>query len=404
MVSATVRGARAVRSEDVRRGNLSTLLAHLHVHGATSRSALAGRFALNRSTIGDLTAALVAAGLVREESGTATSAGRPSNLVVPRTENIQVLAIDIGVTHLTVARVGLGGVVLGRRDLPRRKGRREVAAVLRSIGGLCRELVAELPPGAALVGAGAALPGMVRVPDGMVRQVPNLRWKDVPLGSELAGVLGLPVVVGNDADLGALAEHVRGVAVGCDDVVYIVGHSGIGAGVFTSGMPLVGAHGYAGEVGHLPVNPQGRGCLCGRRGCWETEAGEERLLALAGRKAGGGHDAVREVIAAAAAGEPEARQALAHVAHWLGIGAACVINVFNPELVVLGGALAEVFRADPDTVHAAVREASLAPHLETVRLVEPRFGDDSALIGAAELAFAPLLADPLHEMSRLRAS
>ncbi|HET7735161.1 MAG TPA: ROK family protein [Nocardioidaceae bacterium] len=406
-MSAAVRGARAVRSEDVRRGNLSTLLGHLHVHGATSRSALTQLLTVNRSTIGDLTADLAAAGLVREEVGprpARSAGGRPSFVVVPEAERVQVLAVDIGVTHLTVARVGLGGQVLARRDLPRRRGPRGVAPLVRSIGEVCHELVAELPEGVALVGAGAAVPGMVRVPDGMVRQVPNLRWKDVPLGRELARELALPVVVGNDADLGALAEHVRGVAVGCDDVVYIVGHSGIGAGVFTSGRPLVGAHGYAGEVGHLAVNPDGRDCLCGRRGCWETEAGEERLLALAGRKAGGGHDAVREVVAAAAAGEPAASAALEHVARWLGIGAACVINVFNPEIVVLGGALAEVFRASPDTVHAAVRESSLGPHLETVRLVEPQFGDDSALLGAAELAFAPLLADPLTEMSRLRAS
>lgn len=395
---------RGARTEDLRRANLGTVLGHVHVHGPTSRSALAGLLALNRSTIGALTGELAAAGLVEELAGTATSAGRPSHLVVPRTATVQVLAIDIGVTHLTVARVGLGGQVLARRDLPRRRGRGGVATLVHTIGELCRELVAELPAGATLVGAGAAVPGMVRVPDGMVRQVPNLRWKDVPLGDELAEELGLPVVVGNDADLGALAEHVRGVAVGCDDVVYIVGHSGIGAGIFTSGRPLVGAHGYAGEVGHLSVNPEGLACLCGRRGCWETEAGEERLLALAGRKVRGGHAAVREVVAAAAAGEPAARGALEHVARWLGIGTACVINVFNPDVVVLGGALAEVFRADPDTVRAAVRESSLGPHLETVRLVEPLFGDDSALLGAAELAFAPLLADPLQEMSRLRAS
>ena len=152
-----------------------------------------------------------------------------------------------------------------------------------------------------VVGVGVAVPGMVRQPDGQVRFAPNLGWEDVPLGAELADALGLPVAVGNDADLGILAEHVRGAAAGVDDVVYLSGHAGIGAGVFTAGRPLVGHGGYAGEVGHIVVNPGGRTCRCGSRGCWETESGEERLFELAGRPAGGGIEGVREIVAAAAA-------------------------------------------------------------------------------------------------------
>lgn len=406
-------GPRGARTADVRRGNLGALLRYVHVHGATSRSTLTSLLSLNRSTIGDLTGELGEAGLVREEPGArrATSAvagrgagGRPSFLVVPETERVQALAVDIGVTHLTVARVGLGGHVLSRRDIPHRRGPRRMKTVVRSIGTVSRELLAEMGPGSRCTGAGAAVPGMVRVPDGLVRQVPNLGWTDVPLGEELAGELDMPVAVGNDADLGALAEHVRGVAVGCDDVVYLAGHSGIGAGIFTSGRPLVGRRGYAGEVGHVVVNPDGLECLCGSRGCWETEAGEERLFQLAGRPAGGGLTGVREVVAAACAGDRAAADAVQHVATWLGRGTANVVNAFNPEMVVLGGALAEIHEAAGQAVETAVRRYSLAPPFEGVRLVRPAFGLDSSLLGAAELAFAPLLADPLLEMSRLTAS
>ncbi len=412
-MTVVTRGPRGARSEDVRRGNLGTLLRHLHVHGATSRSTLTSLLSLNRSTIGDLTGELVGAGLVREEAGgrgrtLATggtgSGGRPSFVVVPETERVQAIAVDIGVTHLTVARVGLGGHVLSRRDIPHRRGPRRMSTVVRSIGSVARELLAEMDASAWCTGAGAAVPGMVRVPDGLVRQVPNLGWRDVPLGEELARELEMPVAVGNDADLGALAEHVRGVAVGCDDVVYLAGHSGIGAGIFTSGRPLVGRRGYAGEVGHMIVNPAGLQCLCGSRGCWETEAGEERLFELAGRPAGGGLRGVRDVVAAAADGDEKASAALEHVAEWLGRGTANVVNAFNPEVVVFGGALAEIHDAAPGTVDDAVRTYSLGPPLEGVRLVLPAFGLDSSLLGAAELAFAPLLSDPLLEMSRLTAS
>jgi predicted NBD/HSP70 family sugar kinase len=405
--------ARGARSEDVRRGNLGALLRHVHVHGPTSRSRLTSELALNRSTIGDLTGELVGAGLVREEpggpsnrlaaGGTGTG-GRPSYVVPPETERVQALAIDIGVTHLSVARVGLGGQVLSRRDLPHRSTTRRMRDEVRTIGKVARELLGETASRAFYAGAGAAVPGMVRARDGMVRQVPNLGWTDVPLGAVLAEELGMPVAVGNDADLGVLAEHVRGAAVGCDDVVYLAGHSGIGAGVFTSGRPLVGHDGYAGEVGHIVVNPDGIECHCGSRGCWETEAGEERLFELAGRPAGGGLAAVREVVAAAGDGDSAAAAAVEHVATWLGRGTAGVVNVFNPEVVILGGALAEVYAAAEPTVRAAVQEAALVPPSEHVRLVPPAFGLDSSLVGAAELAFAPLLADPLLEMSRLTAS
>jgi predicted NBD/HSP70 family sugar kinase len=407
------RGARSARSEDVRRANLGALLQYVHVHGPTSRSRLTTALELNRSTIGDLTGELVSAGLVREEPGGRTNrladggtgtGGRPSYVVVPETDRVQALAVDIGVTHLTVATVGLGGSVLSRRDIAHRRTPRRMRDEVRTIGKVARELLGEMGPNAFCAGAGAAVPGMVRARDGMVRQVPNLGWTDVPLGAVLAEELGMPVAVGNDADLGVLAEHVRGAAVGCDDVVYLAGHSGIGAGVFTSGRPLVGHDGYAGEVGHVVVNPGGIECHCGSRGCWETEAGEERLFELAGRAAGGGLAAVREVVAAAGEGDAAAAAAVEHVATWLGRGTASVVNIFNPEVVILGGALAEVYAAAEPSVRMAVEEVALRPPHEHLRLVPPAFGLDSSLAGAAELAFGPLLSDPLLEMARLTAS
>jgi predicted NBD/HSP70 family sugar kinase len=412
-MTVLVRGPHGARSEDVRRGNLGSLLRHVHVHGPTSRSRLTSLLALNRSTIGDLTSELVNAGLVREEPGGRTNrltaggtgtGGRPSYVVVPETQRIQSLAIDIGVTHLTLARVGLGGHVLSRRDIPHSRGPRRPHDVIRTIGLVAAELLTEMGPGVACTGAGAAVPGMVRVPDGLVRQAPNLGWVDVPLGDELSRELGMPVAVGNDADLGGLAEHVRGAAVGVDDVVYLAGHSGNGAGVFTAGRQLVGRAGYAGEVGHVIVNPGGRKCHCGSRGCWETECGQERLFELAGRPPGGGLAGVREVVAAAASGDDVATAAVEHVARWLGAGVAGVANAFNPEAIIMGGALAEVFAVAGTTVRAAVDAATLSPPLEQLRLLLPAFGVDSSLIGAAELAFTPLLTDPLVEMSRLTAS
>jgi predicted NBD/HSP70 family sugar kinase len=411
-MAAVARGSRAARSQDVRRLNLSTLLTYVHVHGPTARSRLTAALGLNRSTIGGLTAELVAAGLLCEEpgrsdrvpAGASSTGGRPSHIVMPESERVQVLAVDVGVNHLTVARIGLGGVVLSRREKAYRRGARRPRDVAAAIARGCTMLRAEIARDAVLIGVGVAVPGMVRHRDGQVRQAPNLGWRDAPVGAVLADQLGLPVAVGNDADLGIRAEHMRGAAADVDDAVYLCGHSGIGAGIIAGGRPLGGRAGYAGEVGHAVINAGGLPCHCGSRGCWETECGEERLFALARRPEGGGLAGVREVISAAEAGDKRAGVALEHVATWLGRGTANVVNALNPEVVILGGALEEVFVAAGDTVRAEYEIASLAPLAEAVRIVTPHLGPDSTLIGAAELAFDSLLSDPLLELSRRTAS
>jgi predicted NBD/HSP70 family sugar kinase len=231
----------------------------------------------------------------------------------------------------------------------------------------------------------------------MVRIAPNLGWTDVPLGRvlpETAG-LGLPVSVGNEADLGVLAEHLRGAAVGVDDVIFVFGEVGLGGGVLAGGRPVAGHGGYAGEVGHLMVNPAGRRCRCGKVGCWETEAG---IDALVGAAAADRAHAVRELLAAARAGSEPAMATVGGFARWLAVGLGQLVTVFNPEMVILGGMLADVFDEVARDVHRELPAAALRPSAEQVRLVVPALGRDSALLGAAELAFAPLLADPLGVM------
>ena len=389
--------------EEVRRRNLGTLVRHVHVAGPTSRSRLTAAMGLNRSTIGAMVADLADAGLVREEAGLplpARVSGRPSHVVVPEADRVFVLAVDLGVRHLVVARVGLGGQVLGRRARSHERGSRRLATVARTVARLAEELLDEAPAPGTCLGVGAAVPGAVSRPDGRVRFAPNLGWVDAPLGDVLAERLDLPVRVGNDANLGVLAEHLRGAGVGSDHVVFLSGQVGLGGGIVAGGRPLEGFGGYAGELGHLVVNPAGASCRCGARGCWETEVGEDALLVLAGRAAGGGVAAVDEVVAAAEAGEERARQAVERVAEWVGAGLVSVVNLFNPEVVVLGGLLGRVHAAAEETVLRRLHGAAMRAPLEQVRLARPALGADAVLLGAAELAFEPLLRDPLDTLAR----
>jgi predicted NBD/HSP70 family sugar kinase len=380
--------------DELRRGNVSALLSRVHVNGPTSRAALTAELGLNRSTIGDITGQLESLGLVTEElPATPTGSGRPSHLVVPRPD-VTVLAVALDVDRIVIAQVGLGGVVLERCERAHRRGAHDLDTVVASVSTLCRTLLANTPQ-ARCLGIGVSVPGAVRDHDGLIRFAPNLGWVDQPFGALLSSELQLPVRTGNDANLGVLAEHLRGAAVGMDDCAYLSGSVGIGGGFLVGGVRLSGAGGYAGEIGHLVVDSNGAPCQCGAAGCWETRVGENHLLQSAGRRAGGGAAAVSEVLAAAAAGEPRARDALAEHARWTGAGLSAIATIFNPSMIVLGGVLAQVWDAGEEAITSVLQAGNLLARSESMSVVPAGLGADSSLIGAAEVAFAPLLADPL---------
>jgi predicted NBD/HSP70 family sugar kinase len=385
------------RSETVRRSNLSAIVRELHERGPLSRSELVARTGLTRSAIRGLIGELAVAGIVSEgQAARLGTPGRPSPVVRLNTRSAAVLAFDIGVDSLAAASVGLGGEVFEKIRAERRRGHSAVDDVVADLAGLAAEIRARRPADERLIGIGVAVAGIVRRTDGFVVMAPNLGWRDIPLRSRLARALAtsLPIAVANEADLGALAELRRGAAVGLSDILYVSGEVGVGGGLIVGGQPLTGVAGYGGEVGHMPVNPTGAACGCGSVGCWETEVGEEALLALAGRPAGGGSQAVEAVLREADAGSARARAALDHVGRWLGTGLAGLVNVFNPERVVLGGLFSRIHPHVVEALEAELGRRALAASRSLVAVVPGALAVDAALIGAAELALEPILADP----------
>ncbi|MFI9596027.1 ROK family protein [Nonomuraea sp. NPDC052265] len=404
-MTGSAAGART--QEQMRQRNLSEVLRRVHMDGAVSRAALSRRMGLNRSTIMDLTAELTAAGLVHEGIPTGRGrAGRPSIVVMPEQGTVYGLAFDVAVDRLLAARVGLGGRVLDRREAVRARAGVDLEDVVGVLAAFGRELVAESDPGALCVGVGASYCGLIRRADGTVRYGPHLGWVDQAFGAELAAGLGLglPVEVGNEAHLGAVAEHVRGAGRDVDNLIYLHGDVGVGGGIIVGGELLDGDSGYGCELGHMLVNPfDGRPCLCGSRGCLEAEVGEEALLDYAGRSGGLiGRDGIRAVVALAGTGDARARDALDRVGDWLGVGVVNLINLFNPALVVFGGMLRDVYPGAAPRVRARIDAHVLPVSRERVRLAVTALGGDTTLAGAAELAFAGLLDDPLTTLATLR--
>jgi predicted NBD/HSP70 family sugar kinase len=392
-------GAREVLDQGtIRRRNLSRMLRAIHTGGPLSRSELAARLCVNRSTVASLVSDLASRGLVRERRPAATtSPGRPSPVVEPRPDGPVVLAAEVATDSLGTAVIGVGGTIIGMTRVDRSRRFADAERTIAELAELARPLLASLAEDQHVVAVGISAPGVVRHEDGFVHVAPNIGWLDVPLARLAAGelALGVPVVVGNDADLAALAEHQRGSGVGTDDFICLWGEAGMGAGIVTGGRPLVGAAGYAGEVGHMAVNGDGLPCRCGSRGCWETEVGEDALLRHAGRGSGdGGRRDLADVFAAADKGSQPALAAIQAVGAWLGLGIAGLVDVFNPSRVALGGLYARLLPYTREVIEDQLDRRSMTAARALVEVVPVGLGADATILGAAELALAPLLDDP----------
>ena len=386
-----------LNSERIGRDNLATVLREVHLHGGVSRSELVERTGLYRQTIRSLVGQLEIRGLVTEVAAVSVGRpGRPSFVVQPRTDRIRVVAIDIEVDSIAVGLVGLGGIVVRSERMSRPRAATDPEQTVADVVVLAGQVL-DGEDRTVIRGLGVAVTGVVRRSDGVVRLAPNLGWTDVPLAAMLDAALGLgvPIAVGNEADLGGLAEHLRGAAAGAGDVLYVSGEVGIGGGVIVAGRPLVGHGGYAGEIGHVVVNPMGEPCGCGATGCWETEIGEVALL----RRAGAGDEPLRDravarILGAAADGDPLALDAVREVGRWTGIGIAGFVNIFNPAVVVLGGLHARLYPMIAGVIAAEIECRTIAALRADLVIRPARFGLDAPLIGAAELAFEPVLTDP----------
>lgn len=385
---------RGLALDSVRRENLATVLTLVHHGGAAglSRSALARITGLNRSTISDLVSELGGYALVATADPLErTGVGRPSP-IVRATDTAVAIAVNPEIDAVTVATVALGGRVLRRIRTPVVEGvtaRETVAIAARNISALTRALA----PAQRVAGIGVAVPGLVRTDDGMVRLAPHLRWTEEPFAAMLSAATGLRVGAENDATLGVRAETTFGAGRGVRDVIYLNGGpSGIGGGIISGGVLLNGAAGYAGELGHTLVRSDGKLCHCGATGCLETEVQRAPLLALAGLDDAQAAELERVL---AAAPPRRLRAEIDRQAGYLAVTLHNAINVLNPRLIILGGFLAALHRAAAERLETHLaQQASFTASRESVRIVRAQLGADILLVGAAELAFADILADP----------
>jgi glucokinase len=309
---------------------------------------------------------------------------------------VLTVGVDVGGTRVRAGAVDAEGAIL---DTARTSTPRSEEALEAAVAGVVAELAERYPVGA----VGLALAGFVTPDRRGVRFAPHLAWRDAPVADRIADRVGLPVVVEHDVNAAALAERRFGAAGGAATVVFVALGTGIGSALLLDGELYRGAFGVAPELGHIRVVPDGRPCPCGKNGCWERYCSGTGLATTAvellakdhlhspvlGRLAASdpGQVTGQRVAAAAREGDPVACAALADLARWLGEGLALVADVFDPELMVIGGGVSESapLFLDEAREHYAERLTGRGNRpLARVRVAQ--LGEAAAVVGAAELA------------------
>ncbi|MFW2512804.1 ROK family protein [Demequina sp. SO4-13] len=365
----------------------------VHHRRSASRAELTRLTGLNRSTIGALVSELVIAGLVEETAPATGTIGRPSPIIRPDSR-VTVIAVNPDVDAILVGLIGLGGAVQGRRRIAL-DGVPSVAATIAHVRTAVESLTAEASADLHVVGAGIAVPGLVRPLEGVVARAPHLLWREEPIAAMFESAFGVPAAVDNDANAALTAETLFGAGRDHSHIVYLNGStSGIGGGVLVAGAVLRGADGFAGELGHTLVTPGGELCHCGRSGCLETEVNLQRLEVAAGSVTLDHGD-----LDTALAGDlsVELSAEIDRQVDVLARAIASFVSVFNPESVVLGGFLGTLYALRTERLEAAVSAYAFSPLADALRIERAALRDELILVGAAELAFAPLLVDPLRE-------
>jgi predicted NBD/HSP70 family sugar kinase len=383
-------GNRVGSLASLRELNRRQVLRTLGEAGPVSRAEVARRTGLSRSTVSSLVAELQTAGLVVEAEGAQREApsdqgGRPGVLIALDRSAGVAAGIDFGHRHLRVAVADLGHTVLAEAVTDREPDARAEADLDTAVRLFDRVLAEAGADRDQVLGIGMGLPAPIDSASGTVGATALLPgWVAVRAGEELGHRIGLPVLVDNDANLGALAEWTWGAGRDCTELAYIKVSSGIGAGLVLGGRLFRGASGTAGEIGHITVDESGPVCRCGNRGCLEVVAGAPAILELL-RPVRGPGLTLRDVLEMSAAGDQGTRRVLADAGRQIGIALANLCNLFNPERVVVGGQLGQAGDVLLDPMREAVGRGAISTAAEAATIVAGRLGERAELLGALAL-------------------
>ena len=315
------------------------------------------------------------------------------------------IGIDLGGTKISTALIDAAGKIIAQDYRETQAAEGQEAVIERMVDAACQVMGQAGVASAQVMAVGVCSPGPIDVQTGVVTAPPNLPgWKNVPLGQLIEEALGVTTFLENDANAAALGEHRFGAGRGVQNMIYVTASTGIGGGLILNGQLYSGTTGTAGEIGHMTVLPWGPYCGCGNRGCLEALAsgtaiareGREMVRrgvpTLIAQLAEGNPERVTAKLIAQAAdqGDIEAREVLAEAMAYLGVGMASLVNLFNPELIVIGGGLTNMGEGLFEPVQRAIERRAFPAAARAVKVVPAALGDDVGVLGAVAVAMAQM--------------
>lgn len=392
----------------VRKTNRAIILEVFRTHITLSRARLASETGLNPSTVSSIISELIDENLIRETDLIQSSTGRPGRLLELNPEGGCALGVEINVDYIELVVADFAANILWRQrqDSTPEAGQHMIMSQVVDLAKQASAFVQERK--SRLLGVGVGVPGLVDVTNGLLRLAPNLQWTNVPIRDVLAGYFNCPIYVENEANAAALGEYYFGAVRNVKNFIYLSSGIGLGSGIVMGGKLFRGMFGYAGEAGHMTLDVNGELCGCGKRGCWETFVGPRAVEQRVRKSLANGavsilHDMAKgdlekivfeDVVQAAQAGDQIAIDALGEVAFYLGIGIANLVNLFNVEVIVLGGALNNASSLLLKDVERISLANTLAPGREHLRIIPSAHGSDACIMGAIALVLDDILREP----------
>jgi glucokinase-like ROK family protein len=395
--------------DKLRKINKSIVMNTLRLQAPVSRARIANLTGLNKSTVSNIVNDLIEEGLVSENDQEDPKIGRPGINLGLRPDGGAVVGLEIGVDFITIVVTNFVAETLWETRVEFSPSETQTS-ILRQAEQLVDQALSitkekHLRP----LGVGIGLPGLINLRRGELILAPNLNWKNVPLRLMFNQRFRLPVYIENEANLAALGEYYFGVARGYDNFIYLSSGIGLGGGIVIGGKLFRGGHGYAGEIGHIQRDPNGEKCGCGRIGCWETQVGPRAVLRRVKRELQIHSDpfllAVCQgdfnnltfdmIVKFGLEGNTICRLAIEDVAGYLGAGIADLVNVFNPELIVIGGSFILGKDILQPIIEKTIFSNALQPSADSLRIAFSKRGVNACAFGAVAI----VLDDILREMT-----
>lgn len=371
--------------------NTSIVMDTIIRYHSISRARISELTGLNKGTVSSLVLELINQQLVFETGTGASSGGRKPVILQFNGDTGYVVGIDLGVNYILTILTNMQGLIIceHHEDIAGLNSQEVIPLLVRTIG-----IVSSQAPSSpyGVVGIGIGVPGMVDS-EGTLLFAPNLGWTHVDLRAAVQAYYPeMPIFVDNEANMGAIGEKQYGAGKEVANLIYISVGIGIGTGIILKNEVFRGTSGYSGETGHMTIDANGRLCRCGNRGCWELYASEQALSVI-GKSIhpDGVNGTLESFIAAAEEGQESMIEAFAEIGHYLGIGVANIMNIFNPDLIIIGNRLTMAERWLSSSLQETVEHRALPIQRQLANVQFSSLSSHSTALGASFMAVSAFL-------------